>query len=451
VSAPNEPRTLKSQIFSASLWATGGFAFLQVWRFASHLILAKWLSPEVFGLFAIVWSIIGACNLLCDVGLQQALIRRPILDSNSLNTIWSMQLCRGLLIAALIGLIALCLKIATFNDLLPSNSTYAAPQLVLLIFASSILPIISGAESLSIALATREMNQRRVLGIEATSQIAGTLMTLACAFAYRSLWAIVIGAVTSAVVRLAMSYKVSPLRFRFAIDEKIAKEVLSFGLWILLGSLLGIAATNADKLILGTLTSASVLGQYAVALLLLGAIRDVFVKLNSAAFFPAFTKLANSDRASLSSKYYKARWVADSFSTFAFCLFFFGASTIVATLYDQRYSSAGPFLKILSISLIELRFFLTVQVWYAIGKPKFATSVIAAQAATIIIGIPVGHHFYGLDGAIWTIALSQLFTVPLTFYFKLKCKIFSLKQEIISAGVTAFIVGLCFAINFWIS
>ena len=55
-------------------WTTGSFGVIQVMRLVNNVVLARLLSPPLFGLMLIVNSIRTGVELLSDVGINQNII-----------------------------------------------------------------------------------------------------------------------------------------------------------------------------------------------------------------------------------------------------------------------------------------------------------------------------------------------------------------------------------------
>ncbi|MEM9567949.1 MAG: oligosaccharide flippase family protein, partial [Cyanobacteria bacterium P01_E01_bin.34] len=91
--------SLKSTAVRGVLWTVAAFGSQQVLRFASNLILTRLLIPEFFGLMALVNSLRLGLELFSDVGIGQNIIQSPRgEDPLFLNTAWSIQIIRGILL-----------------------------------------------------------------------------------------------------------------------------------------------------------------------------------------------------------------------------------------------------------------------------------------------------------------------------------------------------------------
>jgi hypothetical protein len=87
-------------------------------------------------------------------------------------------------------------------------------------------------------------------------------------------------------------------------------------------------------------------------------------------------------------------------------------------------------LEILAIGLMSAPFSLAAYSLLARGLPKIFTVLIGVRVAVTFVLIPLGFYLFGLPGAVWAIALSQLSTLPATIYYQLKFGLFDLAKEL---------------------
>src|SRR6266446_3406618 len=82
-------------------WTVGIFGLGQLLRILSSIILTRLLSPDLFGILVIVYTLQNGIDMLSDIGLTQNLIVNSNADRPEFyNTLWSLRLFRGLLLWA---------------------------------------------------------------------------------------------------------------------------------------------------------------------------------------------------------------------------------------------------------------------------------------------------------------------------------------------------------------
>lgn len=401
--------------------------------------MARLLLPETFGLMALSNILIVGLALFSDLGLRQNIVQSQRGDDPAyLNTAWSVQIARGLLIWVAAILIGVALHVLAEHGVWQSASAYADPQLPIVVAVLSFNAVISGFESTKLAQAGRSLALERVVRLEIISQVFGLAVMVPLAYASPSIWALVVGALLSNMIKVFLSHAALPgIRNTLAVDREALKEILHFGKWIFLTSIMGFVAANGDRLVLGSLVDATTLGLYAIAFLIVSAIQDVFVKLISNVAFPAFGEVNRQNRDKLKEIYYRFRLPVDLATLFSTGFLMAGGHLIVASLYDYRYRAAGHMLEVLCLVLFEVRYWLSGQCFLALGKPKLLTPIAALRMALIFLGVPIAFRHFGLSGALWAIALSTLATLPVTLMLKLRNDLFDLRRELVVLPVLA--------------
>lgn len=410
--------SLRSRVLHAGSWTLGGHALGQVLRLAANLLMTRLLVPEMFGVMAVATIFLVGLTLFSDLGLKQVVIQsRRSEDALFLNTVWVVQILRGVFIFLLVLLFAWGLLQAIENAWLPPGSTYANPELPRVLAWLAISPLISGFESTKLQTANRNLNLSRVVSIEFWSQLSGILTMVLWAMNSPSLSAMVAGALVSALVKTVLSHIwLQGITNGLAWDAVAAREIVNFGKWIFATSIIGFLISNGDRLIVGWLIPAESMGVYAIAMLLAGAMQDVVQKIIGSVVFPALGKVSRETPHRLKELYYRLRLPVD-----AFCLLLAGfvavaGQSIVHILYDHRYAGAGPLLQILALNLVLLRFSVAGQLYLVSGQPRGMALQMFSRLLSIFLFIPLGFNFAGLPGAALGVVLAGVPEFLIVFF-----------------------------------
>ena len=295
----------------------------------------------------------------------------------------------------------------------------------------ALVPFISGFKSTNIILANRKLQVGRISTMELLSQIIGLVVMISWATISPSIFALLAGTLTSAVSTTILSHTlVKGERNRLAFDASATREIISFGKWILITSFLTALLNQGDRLIFGALVDAETLGIYSVAIFLTTAITQAIFKVNKMVFFPLLSETARDNSSKLAVQYYNIRLKTDFIMITASGFLFALGKTIVGLLYDERYKLAGELLEVLSLSLLLTSPVLSGAIYLAIGKPKFITTMVTFEGAARLTLIPILFFYGGINLAIWAVAVSAMFIIPLDWYFKHKLKILNFKLEL---------------------
>ncbi len=425
--------SFRSRIFRAGSWTLLGHAFGQVLRLGSNLVMTRLLVPEMFGVMALATVVLVGLQLFSDIGLGQSVVQsRRGNDPIYLNTVWVTQIARGTVIW-LLGLVsAFFLYAAGEAHLLPIHSAYASPILPSVIAVLCLNALIGGFASTKLATSSRNLDIGRITLIELGTQLGAIILMVAWTVWDRSIWALVAGSLFSSTLRTSLSHLfLAGERNRLQFDKTAFREILGFGKWVFLSSILGFLSASGDRLMLAGLIDSATLGIYAIAFFMVSALQEVFARLAGNVGFPAFSQVVRNRASELKETYYKFRLPVDIASLLVGGVLLSAGHLLIQLLYDDRYSGAGHMVEILCISLFEIRFAFAGQCFMAMGKPKLLSPIIVIRMIALFLLLPWAYGIWGLDGALWVAGGSVLFTMPITIYLKIKFDIFNLKRELV--------------------
>ncbi len=424
--------TLKARIVRAGSWTLLAHAASQVLRLGGSLILTRLLVPEMFGVLAIAMVIQTVLSLLSDIGLRQTVIHSARGESRALlDTAWTVQVLRGILIWVVCSLVAAGLVVAGGLGWLPAGSVYAAPELPAMTVGLALAAIVTGFQSTKLMSTNRDLDLRWGVVIDFLSQVIGLVVAVGLAWWTRSIWSFVVSSLVAAIVSTVLSHWWVPgANNRFCWDRASAKELFGYGRWVLLSSLLFVLASNGDRMLLGGWFDAATLGVYGIALNLATVAEVAGSRLFAAVAMPAFSEKVRMDRSGLPSVYFRMRLPFDlMFLLCAGALFSLGP-VLVQGLYDSRYAQAGTMLQWLSFTLVFARYGMTGSAYLALGEPRLLTWIHVVKAVSIFVLTPVLYSMFGLTGALIAIAFHAAPTLPVMYWFNRQLGLNDLRFEL---------------------
>ncbi len=433
VEAPARP-SLKARILRAGSWSLLGHLGSQSIRLATSLIMTRLLVPEAFGLMAMTAAINMVVSLLTDIGIRQSIVQSARGDQPlMLNTAWTMQVARGFIVWTSCVLVALALHGAASLGWLAAGSVYSAPELPLVLAAATFSAALAGFESTKLFTADRRLELKRVTLIEILSLLAGLVVMAGIGWQTRSVWAFVIGGWVTTLLTVLLSHGwLHGHANRFEWDGDCAREIIRFGRWILISSLLWVLAANGDRLLVGAWASPTVLGYYAIAASLATMVESASGRVFGAVATPAFSDVVRNNPERMREVYLRMRVPFDIAFMGAAGFLFATGQAIVSFLYDARYAEAGHILQVLSFGLLFARYGIAASAYLALGVPQNLTSIHLAKVVSLFVCVPLGHAAYGLEGAFWAVALHLAPTLPIVFWFNAKYRLNSWRHELLS-------------------
>jgi O-antigen/teichoic acid export membrane protein len=402
--------SFKSRVYRAGGWTLGGYVLSLALRLGSTVIYTRLFAPEVFGVLAVAGAVQVLVAMLADIGLHQAVIRSPNGHNPLfLNTAFTVQLVRACWFWALCIVGAGVVQGAVALGWFPPGSVYAAPILPSLIVAASFSSIILGLRSMKAVVANRDLDLKRLTSIELIGQVINLVVVVLIGLVTRSIWSFIVGGLVSTASTTLLSH----LWFRGPMDRlawnrDALHELMHFGKWVFLTSIIGAFATNGDRLLLGGLLNPTMLGYYSIASSLAGVAEGAAGRLFAAVTLPTFSQIVRTRPDELSTLYTRVRWAVDAVMVGSAGFLWATSESIVGLLYDARYVSAGPMLQWLSCGLLFARYGLPQSAWLALGYPGYMTALNLMKTISLFVLVPLLYHSFGVQGAILGIAFHAM-------------------------------------------
>ena len=396
-----ELNSLRSKFVNSSVWVIGGHGVSQGLRLVGNLILTRLLFPEVFGVMALINVFLLGVGAISDIGLRGSIVQDPRGDEECfLNTAWTIQILRGVFMWIILCILAK-----------PASSFYEIPQLIHLIPIIGLVPIIQGFGSTSLFTLVRKISLRKTVIRDLISQLVGVLSMVAFSMFWRSVWALVAGAIVRSTVLMVWSHFMIPgYRNRIGFDRQAASAIIHFGKWIFFSTLLTFLGSQGDRLFLGKTLSSNELGVYSIAFYLSQMIVLAFQELSGNVLFPVYTQLANKSANDLRKGMMKIRGILMLLTLPLICILAIWGHLIVGFFYDNRYVEAGWMLQILSIRAVaQVVNITTERVFMACGDSFRHMLLQLSRVILMGIGMYIGNLLAGTRGILIGMTVASFF------------------------------------------
>jgi len=370
----------------------------------STVVLARLLMPGDFGLIAIAAAVIGMLEVLGAVGLDVALIQRADARREHFDTAWTFHVLFGLVAALVVAGIAQ-----------PVASFYADPRLVLVMLMLAATSALQAFENIGVVAFRTELEFNREFSYRITQRVLTTfLVTLPLAFALRNYWALLIGSLVGAGIRVVLSYRLHPYRPRFSLVA--FGELMAFSKWFLLTSIIEFLYGRMAGLIIGRWSGPAAVGVYSLA----GDVATLATREISApvqrAVFPGYAKLSG-DRRELRRVFLKATSILLLLVVPCGIGVSLLAEPIVMIILGAQWTAAIPLVQILGINgILTVLLSSAHYVNLAVGMARSTSLVLAAHSAITLPLMVWSVPDYGAQGAVVAMLVASLLTAPFNYY-----------------------------------
>ena len=247
-------RDLKRASLHGGSLALAGQAGRFLLRLASTIILARLLTPNEFGLVAMVTAVTAFVGTFKDLGLSMATVQRAEVNQAQISTLFWVNVLLG--IALTLITIALAPAAAWF---------YGEPRLTAIALALSVSFVFAGLTVQHQALLRRQMRYGTLAVADLVSLFVGIVTAVVMAAFGCSYWSLVGMTVTAAAVNAIAVWLLSGWRPSRMSTARGVGGMLRFGRNITAGNVCTYVRRNLDKVLLGWCWGAGSLGIYAKA------------------------------------------------------------------------------------------------------------------------------------------------------------------------------------------
>ena len=111
-------------------------------------------------------------------------------------------------------------------------------------------------------------------------------------FYWMGVWALVGGTLVGMVFHTLLTYQIPGPRMGFAWRKEYAHQLIHFGKWIFVSSLLTFLANNLDRTVLARFLDLGMLGVYGIAYMFASSIVELLRTLSNRVLFPVYAEMA---------------------------------------------------------------------------------------------------------------------------------------------------------------
>ena len=369
-------------------------------RMVSTVVLARMLTPEDFGLIAMVTALTGFAMIFRDLGLSMATIQSSTISHQQVSNLFWVNVTVGLLVTTI--LLAGAPAVGWF---------YNDPRLTLIARAFAGAFVLAALGVQHKALLKRQMHFTALSIVDITAMATGVTGAIVAAIYGAGYWSLVIMTITTEAVATIGTWIAVPWRPGLPTRRTGTKTMLRFGGDIMGFDIINYFSRNLDNILIGRFIGAGALGFYSKAYALLTL---PLLQINSpisAVAIPALSRLA--DDPERYRRYYlkTIRLIAlITAPLIAFNIFF--ADDIIRIVLGEQWRPAAIIYSLLGLSALAQPLYNT-QGWLHMttgnSRRYFRWGVIGAVvfSASFLVGIS-----FGAEGVAMAYSLAFIAMLP---------------------------------------
>lgn len=242
---------LKHKTVKGTLWSSIERFATQAVSFVVMIIMASLLTPEDYGLVAMLTIFIAISQSLVDSGFSNALIRKQDRDETDNSTVFYFNIAVGILLYLLIFFSAPL--IAAF---------YKQPLLVPIARIMSLSIIINGLAIIQRTVLTGRLDFKTQAKASFSGAVVSGIIGIAMAYIGYGVWSIVAYHIASITTSSVLLWFLSRWRPKLVYSWKSFRELFGFGSKLAISGIIDTLYNNVYLLVIGKVFNAADLGYY---------------------------------------------------------------------------------------------------------------------------------------------------------------------------------------------
>ena len=387
-----------------------------LWNFAEQLgrrgigivvtlLLARFLTPDDYGLVSMVSIFLAIASSLMDMGFNSALIRKEDANDTDYNTVFYLNLALGFLAYTLLFIASP--YIAEF---------YNEPELTLLVRVIGIIILINSFQDVQFTILSRNLMFKTQLKTSIPASIISGTIAVVMAYSGFGVWALVAQTVTSSIVVTVILWSMNIWRPTSKFSKRSAKEMFGFGSKLLISGLLDTVFQNLYVAIIAKLFATTIAGYYFFASRIRDLIFNQLLYSIQNVTYPALASIQQDD-VRLKAGYRKVIQVSTFLLFPVMAMMAAVAEPAFQTFLPEKWYPAVPYLQLLCISgLMQPLHVINLNILKVKGRSDLFLYLEVVKKSFVVIVLMFSVK-YGIMGIlIGQIATSFLSYVPNSYY-----------------------------------
>lgn len=409
---------------------------------AGTMVLARLLTPEEVGVYAIGAVLVGLAQVLRDFGVGPYVIQEKELTREKLRA----ALGTSMLVA---WLLAACVLLASW----PAARFYHEPRLRTVLQLLSLNFVLIPFSAVALPYLRRQMRFSAIFGINLAQTAVQLLCTVLLAWSGHGYLSLVWGAVAGTLALLLASLCWRPPGMPCLPARRGMGAILSFGSLSTAGTVIDEAGVAAPDLIIGKAIGVAGVGIFGKAMGVINVFNQLVTAAISPVIFPLFSAQAR-EGADLRLSYLKT---ASYVTALAWPFFGFVAAmapALVRVLYGDQWDAAIPLIRVICISsalysMFSMARYLFVAMGAVKRQARLDAMAVPVRVAAVLLAAP-----FGLAWVAWAVVVGALFRSWLTYRSLRALTGLRLRDLLaavrVSAQVAAVSISAPLAVSLWL-
>lgn len=395
-------------------------------------IMSRLLSPDDFGLFALITAVTTIFMSLSEAGLGSAVIQRKNANQGFVSTAFTLSMILGLCFSGILFLFS-----SFFSKITTGHDTLSLAFKIM-----SIMMILQAGTNISWSIYMRNLDFFKFGILQISADLLSYITGIILAYKGLGYYAIVCAVVSNQLFLTLILICMRKYYFKINIERKYIKDIIGYGGWLTAAVVVRNFTNEMDKIIIGRLLPISTLGELNRPQ---GFISRISTQVNSVVdtvLFPIISDIQD-DKDKISRGYLKIISLVITFSFILGSTISLGSKIIIDIFFGSQWLHLQLILSIFAFTMILHGFSRVADSFFRslgiVKKYFFARLINWIILMTFVI---IGCQF-GITGAAIAISSGTLVSCLIKFLMQKKEVGISLKElskVVLRSTVAPFII-----------
>ena len=345
-------------------------------------VLARLLTPEEFGVVALVTVFVTFFNLLSNFGIGQAVVQNQSLTDDDIQSIFSFSILLGFLLAGLFFLFAPF--IASF---------YNESELIDISKWLAISVLFNSLQIIPKARFQKELKFKQIGIVTLIVQVLCGVIAIILAYMGFSYYALVVHSILNGLFTLIVFYYLAPIKIALKINMESINKIFRFSLFNFLFNFINYFTRNGDNLLIGKFLGSAQLGFYDKSYRLMMMPVQNLTQVITTVLMPVLSKYQD-DKEVIYKTYLKVLKIIATIGFPLSVFMFFSAYEIINIVYGSQWNESIPVFKIITLMIgIQMIYASASSVFLAVNRTDLLFYYGLIGATLLLSGISYGVFF----------------------------------------------------------
>jgi O-antigen/teichoic acid export membrane protein len=396
-------KSLRANVRAGLIWSAvqswgGRLAVLGLF-----VVVARMLSPEDIGLFAMAAAMLALLTMLADQGLVEAVVQRDQVTPEQMNTVFWFNMGLALVILAAVWISAPWLA-----------AWFKSPQGVDILRVLALALPLSAANLGQSAMKKRAFAYRWLAYIHLAATFIGCGVALVLVLAGAGVWGLVVQALVSTGTLTVLFWTRPEWRLGLKTDFRGTLPLFKYGLNRISAAILDFLNTRYIEFFLAATLGPAVLAIYTVGVRIQQAMMQALGTTAYEIAHNGFSRLAG-DRPALIAAYYKSVTATTAAVVPVFCLIAAVAAPLTVFFFGERWLDSADVTRVVCVlAAIQLLQLYNGTLLNAIGRPSINLHFTIARLVLTVLAFELVRGD-GFDTLLLAYFASQVIMTPVSF------------------------------------